>query len=235
MRHCKLPFVLFSVLVIGVSCGAEEAKKDAAAKKKNKAQWKELFNGKDLTGWKVNENKDAVYVEDGCLVTHGKRAHAFYVGDEDGQEIYKNFRLRAEVKTEPKANSGIYFHTKYLEEGWPDKGYEAQVNNTHGDPKKTGGLYNVQDNFQAPAKDGEWFTYVIIVRGKHIVVKINGKTVSDYTEPDDLNRPDRQLSEGLFALQAHDPGSKVSYRSIKVRRLPDNIKTKRKAKTADAT
>ena len=154
--------------------------------------WKTLFNGKDLTGWKVSENKDSVYVEDGHLVTHGPRSHAFYVGTGDGSEIYKNFHFQAEAKTGPKANSGIYFHTRYLDEGWPNRGYEVQVNNTHGDPKKTGGLYNVQDNFEAVATDGTWFKYDVIVKGKHIVVKIDGKIISDYTEPDDLDRPDRQ-------------------------------------------
>ena len=44
----------------------------------------------------------------------------------------------------PNSNSGIYFHTKFQPDGWPQQGFEAQVNNTHGDPKKTGGLYNVK-------------------------------------------------------------------------------------------
>ena len=209
MQRFTLTLVAFAFGFLNATCLAEED------------GWKTLFNGKDLTGWKVSENKDSVYVEDGHLVTHGPRAHAFYVGTGDGSEVYKNFHFQAEVKTEPKANSGIYFHTKYLEEGWPNRGYEAQVNNTHGDPKKTGGLYNVEDNFDAVAKDGTWFTYDVIVKGKHIVIKIDGKIISDYPEPDDLDRPDRQLSDGLFAFQAHDPGSKVSYRNIKAKRLDD--------------
>ena len=209
MRRFTLTLVALAFGFLNGVCLAEEE------------GWKTLFNGKDLTGWKVSENTESVYVEDGNLVTHGPRAHAFYVGTGDGAEIYKNFHFQAEVKTEFKANSGIYFHTEYLEKGWPNRGYEAQVNNTHGDPKKTGGLYNVQDNFEAPANDGDWFKYEVIVKGKHIVVKIDGETISDYTEPDDLDRPDRQLSAGLFAFQAHDPGSKVSFRNIKVKRLPD--------------
>jgi hypothetical protein len=185
------------------------------------SEWTTLFNGKDLTGWKVSENKASVYIEDGTLVTHGPRAHAFWVGDGGDEATFLNFHFKGEVKTSPSANSGIYFHTRYLEKGWPDQGYEAQVNNTQGDPKKTGGLYNVQDNFEAPVGDDEWFEYEILVDGKHIVLKINGKTVSDYTEPDDLDRPERQLSSGLFALQAHDPDSKVAYRNLRVKRLPD--------------
>ncbi len=182
--------------------------------------WISLFNGEDLSGWKVSENPSSVRVEDGLLVVHGPKAHAFYVG-EDGNAEFKNFHLKTEVMTYPNANSGIYFHTKYLDSGWPDRGYEAQVNNSHGDPKKTGGLYNVKDNFDAVAKDNEWFTYEIIVDGKHIVVKIDGKTITDYTEPDDLNRPDRQLSSGRIALQAHDPKSRVLYRNLKIKPLPD--------------
>jgi hypothetical protein len=65
-----------------------------------------------------------------------------------------------------------------------------------------------------------WFTYEIIVEGKHIVTKIDGKVITDYTEPADLNRPERQLSSGTFALQIHDPGSKVQYRNIQVKVLP---------------
>lgn len=203
------------IVTLLISCGTF-----ALADHHEKGEWEVMFNGKDLSGWKVSENKDAVKVEDGLLVVHGKRAHAFYVG-KDGNADFKNFVLQAEVMTKPKANSGIYFHTKYQETGWPGKGYEAQVNNSHGDPKKTGGLYNVQDNFTPPAKDNEWFKYEIEVQGKHILVRINDKIISAYTEPKDLDRPDRQLDHGTFAIQAHDPGSIVHYRMMRVKRLPE--------------
>jgi hypothetical protein len=180
--------------------------------------WENMFNGKNLLGWHVNESPESVFVEDGCLVVNGPRAHAFYVGP-NGQTDVTDFHFKAKVMTKPSANSGIYFHTRFLDSGWPDRGYEAQVNNTQQDKKKTGGLYNVQDNYEAPVKDDEWFDYEIIVEGKHIVIKINGKTISDYTEPADLNRPDRQLSSGTFALQAHDPGSKVLYKDMSFKRL----------------
>ena len=123
--------------------------------------------------------------------------------------------------TTPGSNSVIYFHTKYVDAGWPNRGYEAQVNATHTDPKKTPGLYNVKDNFKSPAKDNEWFTYEIIVKGKHIVVKINGETITDYTEPANLDRPERQLSSDRMALQANDPKSKVLYKNLQVKPLTD--------------
>ena len=90
------------------------------------------------------------------------------------------------VKTFPKANSGIYFHTTFQESNWPDKGFEAQVNATHTDPKKTGGLYAVKDVMNtAPVGDNEWFTYDIIVKGNHVQLQINGKTTADWTQPAD--------------------------------------------------
>ena len=118
----------------------------ANAQEDEKENWIQLFNGKDLTGWKVNsENPKSVRAEDGILIIDGERTHAFYAGPV-GNHDFKNFEFKAKVKTFPKANSGIYFHTKFQDSGWPSIGYEAQVNNTHKDPKKTGGLYAVQDN-----------------------------------------------------------------------------------------
>jgi hypothetical protein len=182
-----------------------------------------LFDGKSLDGWKVNENPTSVKVEDGCLVVHGERAHVFYAGPVANHD-FKNFHFKAEVMTAPGANSGIYFHTAFQDSGWPAKGYESQVNNTQKDPKKTGGLYAVKDVFEAPARDDTWFLYEIIVDGRHVVIRIDGKVTTDYTEPEGEKRPDafkgRLLSSGTFALQCHDPGSKVKYRNIQVKLLP---------------
>jgi hypothetical protein len=75
-----------------------------------------------------------------------------------------------------------------------------------------------------PAKDNEWWTQHIIVKGKHIQIKINDKTVVDYTEPENKkatsNQFERRLASGTFALQGHDPKSKVYFRNIRVKRLP---------------
>ena len=186
------------------------------------AEFKSMFNGENLLGWHVNENAESFYVEDGALVTHGKVAHAFYVG-ESGHSDFSNFHFKCKVKTKPQANSGIYFHTKYQATGWPSIGYEAQVNNTHGDPKKTGGLYAIKDCFEAPAKDDVWFDYEIMVEGKRLWIKIDGKVITDYTEPENAERPekmkDRLLGSGTIALQAHDPGSKVYYKDMMLKIL----------------
>ena len=194
----------------------------AASADHHNNEWISMFNGRNLDGWKVNENKDSIGVDDGMMVIDGPIAHAFFVGA-DGKADFKDFHFQAQVKTMKGANSGIYFHTKFQDSGWPSKGYECQVNNTHTDVKKTGGLYGIKDNFEAPAKDGEWFDYDIIVKGKHIVIKINDKTIVDYTEPDKAKREgqfkDRLISSGTFAIQAHDPKSVVHYRNMRVKKL----------------
>ncbi|OYV82247.1 MAG: glycosyl hydrolase, partial [Planctomycetia bacterium 21-64-5] len=115
-------------------------------------------------------------------------------------------------------NSGIFFHSK-LEEGWPTAGYESQVNNTHLDPVKTGSLYYVVKVFESAAKDDEWWTQEILVQGKRITMKVNGKTLYEYVEPEGVSGP-HKLSKGLFAFQQHDPGSRVRYKNVMVKPLP---------------
>ncbi|MDY0165786.1 MAG: DUF1080 domain-containing protein [Thermoguttaceae bacterium] len=181
--------------------------------------WVCLFNGKNLDGWRANENPDSFRVEDGAIVVNGPRGHLFYEGPVQDHN-FKNFHFKADVMTRPNANSGIYIHTRFQEEGWPSVGYEIQVNITHRDPKKSGGLYAVADVADPPAKDDEWYTQEIIVQGKRIISKINGQVLVDYTEPDGVEG-DRKLSSGTFAIQAHDPGSKVLIKNIKVKPLDD--------------
>jgi hypothetical protein len=214
---------------------ATEATDDEAKKKKEaKEGWVSIFNGEDLEGWKAAENPKAFTVKDGELIVKGNRGHLFYAG-EVNKGNFKNFEWKVEVMTKPQANSGLYFHTKYEDEGWPSKGYEVQVNNTHGDPKKTGGLYGVADVIdKSPAKDNVWYTMHIIVKGKRVIVKVNDKVVTDYIEPDDPDRDrsmrDRVLSEGTIAIQAHDPGSVVHFRKIMLKPLPDDAEEKAEEK-----
>ncbi|MBN1851736.1 MAG: DUF1080 domain-containing protein [Pirellulales bacterium] len=183
--------------------------------------WIRLFDGKSLGDWKPNEHPENWSVQDGCIVASGPRSHLFYMGKENE---FTNFHLRAEVKADPGSNSGIFFHTKWQDEGWPEHGYESQVNISHGDPVKSGSLYNTvklyqEDIAKVGLKDNIWWTQEIIVQGKHVLVKLNGKTVIDYTEPDDKQGTVR-LGQGTFALQAHDPKSRAFFRKIEVKRLP---------------
>jgi hypothetical protein len=185
--------------------------------------WISLFDGKSLSGWKVGNNSATFSVEDGSIVAHGQTAHLFYDGDVM-QHNFKNFEFKATVMTLPGSNSGIYFHTAYQESGWPEKGYEVQVNNSHTDWRRTGSLYGIQDVKEVYVKDNEWFTEYVKVEGKRVIIKINDKTVVDYTEPDNVKRDagdeQRVISSGTFALQGHDPNSKVYFKNIMVKPLP---------------
>jgi hypothetical protein len=180
-----------------------------------KNDWIKLFDGKSFTNWKASEHPNTFTIQDGMIVVFGERAHLFYTGPVEDHN-FKNFEFKAEVMTTPGSNSGIFIRTAYQEEGWPSKGYEIQVNNTHTDWRKTGSVYALQDVKEAPAKDNEWFTEHIIVQGNKITVMVNGKTINEYTETDPA-----KLTTGTFALQGHDPKSKVFYKDIMVKLLPD--------------
>jgi len=209
--------LLFSLAAVLVS--------SAGAADRNADGWKSMYDGKSFAGWKKTENLDSWNIKDGNLQCTGERSHLFYVGDE---KPFRNFEFECEVMTTPGSNAGIYFHTKLQEEGWPKYGYECQVNITHGDPKKTGSLYGVvnvgAEDLKDVVKDNEWYKTYIKVEGRHITIKVNDKVTVDFTEEADQKAFsgafERRLGEGTFALQAHDPKSVVSFRNLKVRRLP---------------
>ena len=197
------------------------------------ADWIELFDGKTLSGWRASENKSSWTVADGALSANGPRSHLFYVGPEHRAD-FKNFELEVELTTQPECNSGVYFHTAYQENGFPEKGFEVQVNNTaRGDGgylerKKTGSLYGIRNMYKQLVSDGKPFRMQISVRGKNVQVRLNGELLVDYLEPTPPIIPaggeaKRFLDHGTFALQCHNDGSRVSYRHIRVLPLRDDL------------
>ncbi|MAE63633.1 MAG: hypothetical protein CMJ18_05125 [Phycisphaeraceae bacterium] len=177
-----------------------------------------LFDGKSLDGWRANENPGSFKLDAGKLIVHGPRSHLFYEGGV-ADHAFENFVLEAEIQTKKGANSGLFFHTKWQQSGWPSHGYEAQVNSTHTDTIKSGSLYAVRNVTDAHSKDGKWFKMRVEVRRKHILIAVDGKTVVDFDEPANAGGT-RRLSRGTFAIQAHDPNSEVWYRKIRVKVLP---------------
>ena len=186
--------------------------------------WISLFDGKSFSGWKASEKPGTFKIEDGSIVVSGPRSHLYYDGPVMNHN-FKNFELQAQVMTKPGSNSGMYFHTAYQETGFPDKGFEVQVNNSHTDWKRTAGLYDIRDTREVYVKDDEWFTLYIKVQGKNVTTKINDKIVTEYTEPENAEapkgHPGRLISSGTFALQGHDPKSTVLFKDIMVKPLPD--------------
>lgn len=193
------------------------------AQKKNKDGWYTLFDGKSLKGWKVSENPNSFQVVDGAIKIDGPRAHLFYVGKVENAN-FKNFEFKTQIKTEPMANSGIFIHTEYEEDGWPGVGYEIQVNQSHGDWRKTGSVYSFKDVKETYVSDNEWYTKHIIVKDGKVTVKVNDKIINEFVEDKDRGEPvgdsKKKLSSGTIALQAHDPNSVIYYRDIKIKPLP---------------
>jgi hypothetical protein len=188
------------------------------------AGWTSLFNGKDFTDWKIS-NPDSFKIQDGAIVANGTAGHAYY----DGpflNHTFRNFELKVDVMTRANSNGGVYVLTEYQEKGFPRKGFEVQVSNSYArDPVKTGSLYHVQDITEPPAKDDEWFTEHIVVKGNTITVSVNDKQVVTWTQPSDWTGgregPGRTIGTegGTIALQAHDPGSTVYYKNIRIKPL----------------
>jgi hypothetical protein len=189
-----------------------------------------LFNGQDLTGWKIAGPLESFRVEDGAIVANGAAAHAFYDGPVGGH-AFRNFELKVDVMTRPGSNGGVYVLTQFeanpanvrASGRFPSQGFEIQVNNSQRDRVRSGSLYHVQDVLDdSPAKDDEWFTEHIVVKGDTITVSVNGKQVVQWTQPADWNGgregPGRRIAgPGTIALQAHDPNSTVYYKNIRIK------------------
>jgi hypothetical protein len=166
--------------------------------------WIKMFDGKTLNGWKANEHPESWSVRDGAIVGDGDESHLYYMLHECG-----NCEFKAEVNINHGGNSGMYFRTRF-EPGFP-KGYEAQVNNTHKDWRRTGSLYAIKDVKEQLIPDDTWWTQDIIADGNHIVIKVNDKVVVDTT--------DDKYQKGYIALQQHNKGSVVQYRNLMMRQV----------------
>ena len=168
--------------------------------------WITIFNGKNLDGWKANESPDSWKAVDGAIVGKGPVSHLFYMKHECG-----DCEFMAEVKIADKANSGMYFRTAFGP-GFP-KGYEAQVNSSHTDWKRTGSLYNFVNVKEQLVPPDTWFTQHIIAKGNHIIIKVNDEVVVDYVDEKNTHE------KGFVALQQHDPSSVVHYKNLKIKKL----------------
>ena len=169
--------------------------------------WISMFDGKTLDGWKANENPGSWKAVDGAIVGDGPASHLFWMERE-----CENCEFRAEVKLNHSGNSGMYLRTAFGP-GFP-KGYEAQVENTSPDPQKTGSLYGICKVTEQLVQDDTWWTQDIAIKGNHVVIKVNGKTVTDCDDPQS------RFTKGYLALQQHNAGSIVMYRNLMMRPLP---------------
>jgi hypothetical protein len=178
-----------------------------AASKPKPGDWRPMFDGATLDGWKANERPESWTVRNGNITGDGPASHLFYMN-----ELCVNCEFKAQVKINHGGNSGMYFRTAFGP-GFP-RGYEAQVDNTHTDPVRTGSLYNFVKVFEQLIPDDTWWTQHIIVEGNHIQIFVNDKKTVDFI--DEKNT----FTNGHLALQQHNAGSVVEFKDLMIRQLP---------------
>jgi len=174
-----------------------------------------LFNGKDLTGWKVH-GTEKWYVDKGELVCESgpDKQYGYLVSDKD----FKNFELKVEFKQESNGNSGVFFHCSI--EGTKISGWQAEVAPLN---KSTGGIYEyygrgwlikpeaAKEKF---LKEGEWNTMVVRMEGNTVKTWLNGEQMIE------LEDAKIGSSVGKIALQIHDGGGvKVRWRKVEIKEL----------------
>jgi hypothetical protein len=196
------------------------------------AEWKPLFNGKDLTGWK-HVGPGNMTVEDGLIRTHGGMGLLYWTGGKLG-----HCRIRVVYKMrDNNDNSGVFIRIPIEpREPWMPVhyGYEVQIDNEPETSKEdeyhvTGTLYSLTKPAARPGKPGpEWNTLLITLDGPHTMVVLNGVKVTDYTEgqpvperkfdfePQRGRRPD----EGYLGLQNHSDNDIVFFKEVSVQRWP---------------
>ena len=203
---------------------------------------KSLFNGKDLTGWKIHPDRKSKFnvTEDGEIrIQDGP-------GDLQTKDVWSDFLLQLECKTAgDRLNSGVFFRCL------PDlyqQGYESQIQNgfteeakkeytvdvydpkTHELKEKqkvksramdfgTGAIYRRIPARKEVAKDKRWFTMTVLAHGRHIATWVDGVQVVDWTDHRPINENARQgcrLKAGAISFQGHDPTTDLYFRNIRI-------------------
>jgi Domain of Unknown Function (DUF1080) len=215
---------LFWLMLFGIVLLAESARAQAQ-------EWKQLFDGKDLTGWK-HVGPGEMTVENGLVHTHGGMGLLYYTGGKLGNCVIRVvFRMR-----DHNDNSGVFIRIPIEpREAWMPVhyGYEVQIDN---EPEKvnedeyhvTGTLYSITKPLARPGKPGpDWNTMEITLDGPHTSVLVNGTKVTEYTEGDPVPpkkfafEPERgpRPNDGYVGLQNHSDTDVVFFKEVAVKSL----------------
>jgi hypothetical protein len=198
----------------------ESLKKTLLETAQGQRGWLQLFNGKDLTGWKTDRNHKGKWeVKGGAITASGPRGYLF---SEPGD--YENFHIRIEAKINAKGNSGLFFRCQPGKGDPP--GYEAQIDVAAGDPIKSGSLYPAFNPkltpeerdllivYTPPHKADEWFTQEVIADENFLVIKVNDRITAAFVDKN------RTYTKGHFAIQHINEDTIIQVRTVEVRRLP---------------
>ena len=183
-----------------------------------------IFNGKDLSGWKLYPEMKSVFsvTADGAMNVKNGR------GQIETRGQYGDFVLQLECYSNGKhLNSGVFFRCIA---GQTMNGYECQIQNGYrdGDRAKpvdcgTGGFYRRQNARRVVADDFSWFQLTLVATGPHMAAWVNGYPVSDWTDTrnaDDNPRRGLRTAAGTLQIQGHDPTTDLSFRKIVAGEMP---------------
>lgn len=195
------------------------------------SEWKQLFDGKDLVGWK-HVGPGEMTVEDGLIRTHGGMGLLYWTGGKLGDCVIRVvYKMR-----DQNDNSGVFIRIPIepREEWMPvHYGYEVQIDN---EPEKsnedeyhvTGTLYSLTKPLAKPGKPGpEWNTLEITLDGPRTIVVLNGAKVTDYVEGQPV--PERKFNfepqrgprpnDGYIGLQNHSDNDVVFFKEVTMKPL----------------
>ena len=178
------------------------------------------YGGKKV--WPTIDNSsvgESFSLDGGVLKVEGDQRNLFYDGAIAGG-YFKNFEFKVDVYTDSGAASGIFFHTRYRENGRPAFGYEAQINASRAGESKTGSLMGVSEVQATSHRDNEWFTYSIKVDRKKVIVKVNDELVNEFSESGSVEGAGR-LDWGTIGFEAAGGDGAVYFRNPMIRLLPD--------------
>jgi hypothetical protein len=194
--------------------------------------WIQLFDGKDLKGWK-HVGPGSMEVENGLIRGHGGMGLLYWTGGKLGNCTIKVvFKMR-----DTNDNSGVFIRipVEPREEWMPvHYGYEVQIDN-HPETSNedeyhiTGTLYSLTKPLAKPGKPGpEWNTMEITLAGPRTIVYVNGQKVTDYTEGEPVParkfdfEPQRGIrpNTGWIGLQNHSDNDVVYFKVVAMKPLP---------------
>ncbi|MEV6474218.1 ThuA domain-containing protein [Streptomyces sp. NPDC051657] len=179
--------------------------------------YRPIFNGKTLEGWK-QAGPGKFSVSDGALHSEGGMGLLTYQAKE-----LKSYSLKLDWKMTGDDNSGIFVGFPESDDPWSavDNGYEIQIDATDAADRTTGAVYtfksaNIKARDRVLRPPGQWNSYEIKVQGERLQIFLNGAKINDFTNTD----PARSLKDGYIGLQNHGADDQVSFRNIQLKELP---------------
>ena len=204
-------FLTFIGLLLAGCAGSQQTQETASPAQ---SEWIPLFDGENIDeNWTMAGPGSFEVQQDGSMLTQGGMGLLYY-----NERSFEDFVLEFDWKANSdSANSGVFLRfPEKTDDPWyaVENGYEIQIDDSRDPMHQTGSVYTFSAPFKEASKPaGEWNHYRIKVTGQRYQVFLNGEKINDFFG--DRGR------EGYIGFQNHDPNSKVSFKNIRVKPLPD--------------